>query len=494
MRRLSRNTLCAVLLAAPVAVAATLAAEKKAPSKPAAENKAPAKPAEPENQCILCHGDSDLWEGDRRRLYVTVKDLAGDIHWQKGLRCQNCHGGNARAADIKEAPHAEEDGFRSLRSIRKDTQSKDYAKPPEPAKAVELCGNCHANIDFMRHYNPSPRVDQLREYWTSGHGQRLKANPGDLNVATCVSCHDLPHGNGQNPGKHGVRPVADLASPVYRTHVAETCAKCHADEKLMAGREYRKRPLGHDQYAEWRKSVHAEALLKKGDLSAPTCNNCHGNHGALPPQVGSVANACGTCHGKVASLFADTVMKHQFEKLELPGCAACHGKHDVIKPTDEMLGMEDGTFCAKCHPNGEHQKGQYGATIAGAETARALHADLDNLDQAIRDAKATIAKAERLGMPLPGPPSDPGLDLALYLRKAFDSQTNARVLIHSFKLPPVQASLNEGREIASEVQQVADGALREYDSRRIWLAASLAPILLVILLLVLYIRTLPPSR
>ena len=490
MRRFSRNIVCAVLLAASVDAVAALAADKKAPSKPAAAKKAPAQPPERENQCILCHGDSDLWDGDRRRLYVTVKDLAGDVHWQKGLRCQDCHGGNARAADIKEVPHAEEDGFRSLRS-----QPKDYAKPPEPAKAVELCGNCHANIDFMRHYNPSPRVDQLREYWTSGHGQRLKET-GDPNVATCVSCHGKPHGSGLDTAKHAVRPVADLASPVYRTHVAETCAKCHADAKLMANPAYtfRGSPIGHQQYAQWQNSVHAEALLKKGDLSAPTCNNCHGNHGALPPQVGSVANACGACHGKVATLFADTVMKHRFEKLELPGCAECHEKHAIVKPTDEMLGMGGGAFCVKCHPKDEPQKGQYGATIAGAETARSLRADLDKLDQAISDAKAAIAEAERLGMPLPGPPSDLNLDLALYLRKAFDSQTNARVLIHGFKLPPVEASLKEGREIAAEVQQVAEGALREYDSRRIWLAASLAPILLVILVLVLYIRTLPPSR
>jgi len=147
MRRFSRTTVCAVLLAAWVGAPAAPAADKKVPDKPVAKTpakKSAVQPPEKENQCILCHGDPDLWEGDRRRLHVTAKDLAGDVHWQKGLRCQDCHGGNARAADIKEAPHAEEDGFRSLRSIRKDTQSKDYAKPPEPAKAVELCGNCLA--------------------------------------------------------------------------------------------------------------------------------------------------------------------------------------------------------------------------------------------------------------------------------------------------------------------------------------------------------------
>ena len=73
-----------------------------------------------------------------------------------------------------------------------------------------------------------------------------------------------------------------------------------------------------------RRAYTAEALLKKGDLGAPTCNNCHGNHGAVPPAVGSVANACGTCHGKIAELFATTRMKHRFVEEKLPGCATCH--------------------------------------------------------------------------------------------------------------------------------------------------------------------------
>jgi len=482
MRRFSTSVLPTLLVAVSAAATAALAAEKKAPGKP----------TEPENQCIVCHGDSDLWDGDRRRLYVTIKDLAGDIHWQKGLRCQDCHGGNARAADIKEAPHAEEDKFQSLRS-----QPKDYAKPPEPAKVVELCGNCHANIDFMRRYSPSPRVDQLREYWTSGHGQRLKAT-GDPNVATCVSCHDRPHGSGLDRGKHAIRAVADLESPVYRTHVAETCAsaKCHADAKLMANPAYayHGRPLGHSQYDQWRKSVHAQALLKKGDLSAATCNNCHGNHGALPPQVGSVANACGVCHGKVADLFANTIMKHRFEKLQLPGCAQCHGEHEIVKPTVEMLGMSGGAFCAECHPKGEGEKGEFGATIAGTKAARSLRADLDHLTDAIQSAKEKVAEAERLGMPLPGPPSDEKLDLGIYLRRASDSLKNARVLIHSFKLPPVEASLAEGLEVTKQVEERAEEALQEYHARRVWLAASLAPILLVIVVLLLYIRSLPPLR
>ena len=85
----------------------------------------------------------------------------------------------------------------------------------------------------------------------------------------------------------------------------------------------------------------------------------------MPPAVGSVANACGTCHGKIAALFADTRMKHRFEEEKLPGCATCHGSHKIQTPTDKMVGMEGGAVCVKCHENGK-----YGATLAGAAAAR----------------------------------------------------------------------------------------------------------------------------
>ena len=158
------------------------------------------------------------------------------------------------------------DGFRNLRQRRADG-TKDYSKPPEPAGIVKLCGECHANIQFMKQYNPSPRVDQLSEYWTSGHGRRLK-EAGDPNVATCVSCHGRPHGTGREQGTFGVLAVKSLDSPVYVKNVAKTCAKCHSDEKRMAGYQYHGQPIGHTQYEDWRQSVHGKALLNKDDLSA----------------------------------------------------------------------------------------------------------------------------------------------------------------------------------------------------------------------------------
>jgi predicted CXXCH cytochrome family protein len=408
--------------------------------------------------CLICHSKSgELWSAVTP--VVEEKDLTHDIHWQKGLRCHDCHGGSTSLKEFKN--HRDDPSFRLVRS---------------PADIPGFCGHCHSSIDYMRRYNPSARTDQEAEYWTSGHGRRLKASvegknaQPDRKVATCINCH----------GSHGILAVKVVNSPVYPTHVAETCSHCHADPKVMAGRVYNNRPLGHDQYEQWRQSVHGRALLEKGDLSAPTCNNCHGNHGAMPPGVDSVANACGMCHGKIAGLFSQTKMKHRFEQVALPGCVTCHGNHLIVQPSDKMLGMQSTAVCFKCH-NPVNPK--YGATLAGANTARSMRDRLEQLKSAIKTAESTVRKAELLGMEVSGPRFD--------LRQAYDALTNARTLVHSFKPGPIGAALDEGLTVTSDVQRRAEGALREYTYRRWWLAASLVPILLVVTILVIYIRNLP---
>jgi predicted CXXCH cytochrome family protein len=252
----------------------------------------------------------------------------------------------------------------------------------------------------------------------------------------------------------------------------------------MKGRLYHGQPLSCDEYPKWRQSVHGKAMMEKGDLSSATCNNCHGNHGAVPPQVDSVANACGACHGKIAKLFGETRMKHKFEEVGLPGCVTCHKNHDITQPTDEMLGMENTAVCVRCHVEGK--EGKFGATLAGAQAARTLRSDLEKFKRSLDTAESTLQTAERLGMEV----SEPKFEL----RKGQDALTNARSLVHTFQVKPVETALDDGAKVVAEVQQKADRALREYTNRRIWLAASLVPILLVIGLLMLYIRTLPIAK
>jgi hypothetical protein len=59
----------------------------------------------------------------------------------------------------------------------------------------------------------------------------------------------------------------------------------------------------------------------------------------------------------------------------------------------------------------------------------------------------------------------------------------------------MNTTLDEGLQVTATVQARAEQALGQYTYRRIWLALSLVPILLVVVLLLFYIRSLPlPSR
>jgi hypothetical protein len=172
----------------------------------------------------------------------------------------------------------------------------------------------------MKRFNPQARIDQLAEYRTSVHG-RLNAR-GDPVPATCVDCH----------GVHGIRPVSSPESPAYAANVPKTCARCHADSTRMA--PYK---IPTDQYDNYRLSVHATALLEQGDMAAPACNDCHGNHGAAPPEVKSVAHICGHCHGREAVLFGGSSHKGIFETRKAPDCIVCHGNHRIAHPTPELF-------------------------------------------------------------------------------------------------------------------------------------------------------------
>ncbi len=137
---------------------------------------------------------------------------------------------------------------------------------------------------------------------------------GDPNAAECASCH----------GSHEIQPVKDSRSLVYATNIPSVCANCHSDAKLMS-----KYKIPTDQYDNYVSSVHGVALLEKGDLSSPSCNDCHGNHGAVPPGVESISKVCGTCHVLNMELFEQSPHKKAFDENNYPECESCHGNHLV---------------------------------------------------------------------------------------------------------------------------------------------------------------------
>ncbi len=305
--------------------------------------------AAPATSCVKCHG-SEMFDEKAR---AKVHNFPSDVHSQVGLSCHNCHGGNPD-------PDLSED---SMAAMDPNYKKNPFIGTPDRKNIAEFCGRCHSNAAFMKQFNPAARVDQVTEYFTSKHGQLLKQ--GDANVATCIDCHSV----------HDIKRKTETESPVYATHVAETCSRCHSDPKRMASyKDPQGRPLPTDQYARWRVSVHSKAMFDKGDLSAPTCNDCHGNHGATPPGLESVSFVCGQCHGREAELFRKS-KKHELwiqhnDYLKAAGeacsnchdgnrakltlshfseCVTCHENHGVVRPTIAILGVLPDTPCAFCH-------------------------------------------------------------------------------------------------------------------------------------------------
>ncbi|MGB5161506.1 MAG: cytochrome c3 family protein [Thermoanaerobaculia bacterium] len=339
--------------------------------------------------CETCHADADLFEAESLQM---MEDFSGGAHAAAGLSCHDCHGGNPDPAGADDMMAAMDEGW----------GENPYVGTPERDAIPGFCGRCHSDPTYMRRFKPDARVDQEREYWTSHHGIALR--DGDLNVATCVDCH----------GVHGILAAGNPDSLVYPTQVAETCRDCHGDPERMSGYQLPNgQPLPIDQYARWRQSVHAANLLVKEDLSAPTCNDCHGNHGAAPPGLDSVTFVCGQCHGREAEMFRASPKLAAFElhnefmaeagpdgcagchedpepqasvrMTSLGECSACHGNHGIVRPSVGMLSPPPPTPCEFCHGANEQVAGY----LKEPEAIRQSH---------IETRDALMAEAEAQGL------------------------------------------------------------------------------------------------
>ncbi len=385
--------------------------------------------APPQNTCVTCHA---MLEG---KLAEPVAKFESDIHHQAGLGCADCHGGDPADESMDSMSPAK--GFRGV---------------PRKAQVPEFCARCHSDIAYMHRFNPKMRADQLSQYRTSVHGKRLQS--GDTKVAACVDCH----------GVHNILPASDTRSPVHPVNIASTCAHCHASEEHMRGYK-----IPTDQAAKYEKSVHAQTLAQ-GDTAAPTCATCHGNHGATPPGVSSVANVCGTCHVFFEQLFNKSPHQAAFAAMGLPGCVQCHSNHEIVKPSDDWVGVGQDSVCANCHSDGDK----------GFTAAQKIGGDISQLKARLARAEEMVDTAEQSGMEVSGAKVD--------LSTAHESLIKARVNVHAFDDAEVKKVTDEGTQTADKAYQAGVAALRERDVRRKGLGISLIAIVLAIGGLYLKIR------
>jgi predicted CXXCH cytochrome family protein len=357
---------------------------------------------------------------DRQAAEAAFKN---SVHATVGLECTSCHKGPAAGT---------------------------YSVIPRGDIAA-TCASCHSDAAYMRKFDPQVRVDQMSQYLTSAHGRAL--SKGETRAATCSDCHT----------SHAIVRVRDSRSSVAPLNVAKTCSQCHADAERM-------KAFGHDAkvFTDWSSSVHATALLTRGDTSAPTCNTCHGSHGATPPGVTEVANVCAQCHVREAQNFTAGPKKAIFDAMGQAECLVCHGNHAIQAPSHTLIGFTKGTVCETCHD----------ATGNGAATIKKFRDDSHALNAALRSAEAVVDRAEHAGMLVE--------DARLAVQEAREQHVQSRVAIHTFKDEPFTEIAATGLAAARRAERAGHAALEELQSRRRGL--GIATLLIVGFLATLWVK------
>lgn len=188
-------------------------------------------------------------------------------------------------------------------------------------------------------------TDEAKLAMSGVHEQTLDA--GNHNAAMCADCH--------NP--HYAESAAD------RAEVPDVCARCHSEIA-----------------AQYKESVHGEALLTESNPDVPNCIVCHGNHNIEDPRTVEFRNniplLCAECHtdasimdqygistnvlntyvadyhGTTVTLFESNTPKLPTNK---PVCTDCHGTHTISKTDDPQAGiaLKENLLgkCQRCHPD-----------------------------------------------------------------------------------------------------------------------------------------------
>lgn len=391
-------------------------------------------------ECVACHSYMS------KRSQQIVHDWEKSKHAAAGISCHNCHGGNPKGKTIPEAMY----------------NAPSYIGIPARTQIPSLCARCHADAAYMR--ATKLPTDQYMLYQQSVHGKRLAE--GDTKVATCSDCHDA----------HKVLAPTNPESTVYKKNIPGTCGKCHADAQYMKGYK-----IPTNQVEEYKKSYHYRKVFEENDMKAPVCHECHGNHGAAPPAVKEVAEACGTCHGQTADNYKQS---EHFKRLgqpplapglpRTPRCIDCHGHHNIPFPGNEMLKGTEKGHCTACHKQDDP------IMSAGYYAAQKMASDIEQVELHMSSVRHSIDEAEAHNMDV--------TEAAVMLDETVTALVQAKDRIHTGDASVVEERTKEAQLTLKKISAVTDKALRDAGTRRGVLGSW--AVLSFLMALVLYLKRL----
>lgn len=214
----------------------------------------------------------------------------------------------------------------------------------------------------------------------------------------CLECHGPEGPASKPPGAAAPTRPVDGEAFARSLHGSIGCEGCHENVSLPAHPGNERRPESARKYAmaqskscracharvykTYERSVHAE-LLRKGNVAAPVCGDCHAAHEVTPASVqDGPKNACLNCHD-------DTVAQHAkwlpnaASHVRAVACSACHAPASLRRVDLRM------------HKVGQ-PAGDLDAAALFEARARAIDADADGLDA--KELRALLADLESRGL------------------------------------------------------------------------------------------------
>ncbi|RMG38872.1 MAG: hypothetical protein D6732_04720, partial [Methanobacteriota archaeon] len=202
----------------------------------------------------------------------------------------------------------------------------------------------------------------------------------------CLDCHDDPELTGEKNGRE-VSMYVDIKVLQNSVHSEHECIDCHEDASEDHPDDLNPVNCGecHDDVEEkFFNGIHGQAF-KRGDLYAPTCKECHGNHDILPHTEPAsrtykmnIPVLCGKCHregapvARVYNITEHNILQNYTQSIHGEGlfkkglvvtatCNDCHGNHQILPHTNPKSSISlnrIASTCMKCHARIEdvHQK------------------------------------------------------------------------------------------------------------------------------------------
>ncbi|MBI5362545.1 MAG: hypothetical protein HZA53_05150 [Planctomycetes bacterium] len=284
--------------------------------------------------CAQCHaphaiGRSAVAE-DARAALCSGGHTAAATEWAKSVHALDP--GNGRRAATCVDCHGAHDVL-----ARTELRSRVH-----PLHVPDTCEACHHPDPSREH--PAPAGEKVRQYESSVHGQALR-KVGLVVTATCVSCH----------GAHGVLDPKAENAKTARKQIPATCGACHAGilatyYEGVHGADFKAGVKDvpvctdcHTEHAVRDPALEGSSVSKA--LVAETCARCHADDalGARYGFASSVRRSWGSSYHGIATSFGDR---------DTANCASCHGFHDILPASDPRSPVNRANLdatCGGCH-------------------------------------------------------------------------------------------------------------------------------------------------